>query len=108
MFIERLKQWVGISGSALDWFSSYLSDLTSSNAVASSTESRLCAVPRGSVLGPKLFALDMVPLGHLISNSKGISCNYYADDIRLYISITVRLKTVSSFKSPQIYKRLDG
>lgn len=26
IFIERLRQWVGVSGTALDWFSSCLSD----------------------------------------------------------------------------------
>ncbi|KAI3374560.1 hypothetical protein L3Q82_021140, partial [Scortum barcoo] len=51
-------RWVGISASALEWFSSYLSDRTFSVTVhnfVSLTESLCCGVPQGSVLGPMLF-----------------------------------------------------
>ena len=68
--IERLKQWVCVSGSTLDWFSSYLSDRSFSVSLGpymSETVALSCGVPQGLILGPILFALYMLPLGHVIS-----------------------------------------
>lgn len=69
---ERLRQWVGVSGSAhpLTLLSSYLSDRSFSVCLGpymSETVALSCGVPQGSVLGPLLFALYMLPLGHIIS-----------------------------------------
>ena len=89
IMLERLKHWVGISGTALDWFTSYLSDRSFSvylGPYSSETAALSCGVPQGSVLGPLLFALYMLPLGHIISQVGDISYHLYADDIQLYVS----------------------
>uniref|UniRef100_A0A8C6PUY5 Reverse transcriptase domain-containing protein n=1 Tax=Nothobranchius furzeri TaxID=105023 RepID=A0A8C6PUY5_NOTFU len=89
LLLERLKDWVGLSGSALEWFSSYLSERSFSVAVSkfrSSTTSLTHGVPQSSVLGTLLFLLYLLPLQHTLSSFKGISYHLYADDIQLYIS----------------------
>jgi exonuclease III len=88
ILIQRLENWFGISGSALEWFRSYLLSRTQSVCVqGSSSEPHelFCGVPQGSVLGPLLFTLYTTPLGSLFDRH---SFNYhlYADDTQLLVS----------------------
>ncbi len=68
ILLNRLENFVGISGSALAWFKSYLSDRHQFVAVNEEVSYRSqvqYAVPQGSVLGPLLFTLYMeISLGN--------------------------------------------
>ncbi len=86
ILLNRLENHVGIRGSALAWFKSYLSDCHQFVAVNEEVSYRSqvqYGVPQGSVLDTLLCKLYMLPLGGII-RKPGIS--FYDDDTQLYIS----------------------
>ncbi len=69
VLINRLKTYVGIRDVALDWFISYLSNRSFSITFGDASSSRaplFCGVPQGSVFGPLLFTIYMLPLSQIM------------------------------------------
>ena len=89
--LSRLNVSFGISGTALAWFKSYLSErkqkVKINNFLSEGVKVHL-GVPQGSVLGPVLFTLYTLPLSGIIKMSN-IDYHSYADDNHTYKSVKV-------------------
>ena len=94
ILLSRLENWVGIKGTALRWFQSYLTDRSFSvhlGDYSSETAPFTCGVPQGSVLGPILFSLYMLPLASIFERYD-VSFHCFADDIQIYLPLNVKKK----------------
>ncbi len=99
ILLERLENWVGLSGMALKWFSSYLEGrgyYVSIGEHASKWTSMTCGVPQASILALLLFSLYMLPLSQIMRKNQ-IAYHSYADDTQIYLEL-----------SPNDYSRIDS
>ena len=91
LFLYCLKSWFGVSGTALKWFTSYLSHRFQAIKIGSTLSDLhelLFGVPQGSVLGPLLLSLYTTPLSKVIGTHPDIKYHFYADDTQLFIHIS--------------------
>ncbi len=88
ILLSRLESHFHITGPALLWIKSYLTNRTQSvliNGIRSQPVNPKFGVPQGSVLGPVLFTLYVSPLSD-IANQHDVMSHFYADDSQLYVS----------------------
>jgi len=82
-----LERPFGLRGVPLPWFASYLrcrSYRVWHGGCSSRTVWVVCSVPRGSVLGPRLFSMYAANLADNVKEHK-VTLHRYADDTQLYI-----------------------
>ena len=85
-----MRRRFGVSGTALDWIKSYLSErhqYVKLGRHMSSIVKCTSGVPQGSVLGPILFTLYTAPVADVITSS-GVNYHQYAEDTQLFYALT--------------------
>ena len=97
---HRLQHWFGISSTALNLLSSFLSDRSQTVITPASKSNPVLleyGVPQDSVLGPLFYTLFITPLHSIISKYPGLRCHFYADGTQIYLSFCPEL--ASAFTS---------
>ena len=108
-FFTDFSTLFGLSGYAISWIRSYLTDRSSFVKIDSSSSPSttiLTGVPQGSVLGPLLFVLFISPIANVINPDQSnqnntVSFHQYADDTQLYIgtnssTLTTQIASIES------------
>ena len=117
ILLTRLKTSIGIRGTALNWFTLYLSDRSqriSLGGCHSDSFQLPYGVPQGSCLGPLLFTIYASKLFEVIKEQLP-DVHAYADDTQLYLSFkpdtaTGQSEAIMAMERPvcQGYKNLDA
>ena len=88
ILLETLSSGLGVGGTALKWFTSYLSQRTQQvqiKGTLSEKKQLTTGVPQGSCLGPVLFTIYVADLFQIIEKHLP-EAQGYADDHQVYLS----------------------
>ena len=98
ILLRKLHKY-GVRGIVLDWFTSYLANITQYaklGNVESSFLQIVCGVPQGSILGPLLFLVHITDLANF---SDVLSFRLFADDANIFYAT----KTSKDFEAVMNY-----
>ena len=101
ILLSRLTSRIGVTGTALQWFRSYLSDrfqVIHLDGISSKSCKLIYGVPQGSVDGPFDFIIYTGPI-HDIAAAHGLSIHMYADDTQIYIEFDLTSFSAAEAKS---------
>ena len=89
MLLRRYEREFGITGTTLNWMTSYLDNRVQAVQIGTSTSTPYSSengFPQGSVLGGPKFSIHTTPLDSLV-RGHGVEDQCYADDSNLYITL---------------------
>ncbi len=90
ILLQRLENWVRLSGMEHKWFRSYLEGrgyFVSIGEHKSQWTSMTWGVPQGSILAPLLFSLYMLPLSQIMRKNQ-LTYYSYTDDTQIYQALS--------------------
>jgi hypothetical protein len=98
ILLNRLKSRFGLSGTVLNWITSYLEGRTQAVLFKGSTSTPKQVhqgVPQGSVLGPVLFSLYTSQICDILYHH-GVKFHLYADDTQIYLNFGMKVPSSAS------------